>query len=169
MLAFVAAHYYSPPSLNGAAPDNPWLEPDFCFALGSSLLALGVGLHAGRAGVQALVLGAVLARVLLWIDRGKQYEDANRAILDHLAVHRADVEAQVGPTVWDAMTDSRACKIVVEVPTAPGWRTPAEERESGMRDLIDAMDRFAHALTPLIKQLDFSGLDPNDVISEPDL
>jgi len=67
LLAFVAAHYYSVPNLNGAARDNPWLERDFCFALASSLLALGVGLHAGRAPVQARVLARVLVHVLVWI------------------------------------------------------------------------------------------------------
>lgn len=67
MLGFVAAHYYSVPNLNGAARDNPWLERDFCFALASSLLALGVGLHAGGGVVRPRVLAQVLGHVLFWI------------------------------------------------------------------------------------------------------
>jgi len=65
-LAFAAAHYYSPPNLNGASRGNSWLERDFCFAAASSLIALGVGFDAGRALVPARLLGAVLVRALLW-------------------------------------------------------------------------------------------------------
>jgi len=67
VLAFAAAHFYSPPNLNAAARTNPWLEPDFCLAAASSLSALGVGLHAGRALARARVLGAVLVRTLIWL------------------------------------------------------------------------------------------------------
>lgn len=65
-LAFAAVHFYSPPSLNGTSRSNSWLERDFCFASASCLVALGVGLHAGAAFARARVLGAVLARTLIW-------------------------------------------------------------------------------------------------------
>jgi hypothetical protein len=66
-LAFASARYYSPPSLNGTERGKPWLEPDFCLALLSSLTALAVGLLAGRAVVQSRVLAAVVVRALLWL------------------------------------------------------------------------------------------------------
>ncbi|MEI9942571.1 MAG: hypothetical protein WDO69_35605 [Pseudomonadota bacterium] len=63
-LAVAAAHYYTPPDLNGASHSNSWLERDFCFAAASGLVAAFVGLHAGVAQVRAL--GAVLVRALIW-------------------------------------------------------------------------------------------------------
>ena len=65
-LAFAAAHFYLPPSLNGASRSNSWLELDFCFASASCLVALGVGLYAGSALARARVLSAVLVRTLIW-------------------------------------------------------------------------------------------------------
>jgi len=64
-LAFAAAHYYSAPALNGAAPSNSWFEPDFCFAAASGLVALGVALHIGRAFEPAPMLLRVLIRSAL--------------------------------------------------------------------------------------------------------
>lgn len=65
LLAFASAHFYRAPSLDGAARSNAWLERDFCLALGSHLLAVGVGIYAGSArGVRARVLSAVLSRAL---------------------------------------------------------------------------------------------------------
>ncbi len=66
ILAFAAAHYYLPPNLNGTSVSNSWLELDFCFASASSLIALGVGLQAGRGFAQARVLRVVLLRTLTW-------------------------------------------------------------------------------------------------------
>jgi hypothetical protein len=66
-LAIAAAHYYSAPNLNGAARGSPWLEPDFCLALLSSVLALAIGIHAGRGRARTRVLGAVLVRALSWL------------------------------------------------------------------------------------------------------
>lgn len=102
------------------------------------------------------------ARAVLWIDRGKDGAGANRQIFDQLAAHKEALEVALGPIVWDEMTDSRACKLIVEVPTAPGWRTPFDQREAGMIDLIEAMSRLERALAPLIKQLNVSGAGPED-------
>lgn len=80
-------------------------------------------------------------------------------IFDHFAAARADIEATFGGTLtWDSMEDARACKIIAEVGTAPGWRTPDEDREAGMPDLVDAMMRLADALGPMIKELDVAEL-----------
>ena len=66
-LAFAAVHYYTAPNLNGAARGSPWLEPDFCLALSSSLLALGVGGYAGIGLVRSRLLSAVFVRALSWL------------------------------------------------------------------------------------------------------
>ena len=56
-----------PPNLNGASRSSSWLELDSGLASASSLVALGVGLYAGREFRQARVLGAVLLRALIWL------------------------------------------------------------------------------------------------------
>lgn len=66
-LAFAAAHFYAPPTLNGGAHQNPWLELDFCCALASSLLALGVAAYAGKATARSRAFARVLGRALLWL------------------------------------------------------------------------------------------------------
>jgi hypothetical protein len=68
LLAFAAAHYYSAPNLNGTARNNAWLELDFCLALASNLLAIGVGVHAGRAPgvVRTRALTTAVSRALSW-------------------------------------------------------------------------------------------------------
>jgi hypothetical protein len=94
------------------------------------------------------------ARVVLWIDRGKEQDQANKAIFDHLVAQRADIESDYGSSlIWEAMPDARACKVVGEVPGAPGWRTPPEQREAGMLALVDAMTRMHRALAPRIAML----------------
>jgi hypothetical protein len=66
-LAWAAARFYVPPSLNGGARQNPWLELDFCLASASSLLALGVAAYAGRAVKPSRSFARVLGGTLLWI------------------------------------------------------------------------------------------------------
>ncbi len=65
-LALSAAHYYSAPNLSGASRSNSWLERDFCFAAASGLVAVGVGLHAGRALGKPRLLGSIFVRALIW-------------------------------------------------------------------------------------------------------
>lgn len=69
LLAFAAAHYYTVPNLDGAARGNAWLELDFCLALASNLLSVGVGVHAGAARVVVRARGpsTVLTRGLSWL------------------------------------------------------------------------------------------------------
>ena len=102
------------------------------------------------------------ARVVLWIDRGKDKAEANRQIFEQLAAHKVSLESAVGPILWDEMAGKRSFKLVIDVPTAPGWRTPQDEREAGMVDLIEAMSRLEQALAPIIKQLDLSGMEPEE-------
>ena len=61
-----AAHYYAAPSLDGAARRASWLEPDFCFALLSCLVALGAGLDAGGALGPPRTFAAGVVRALIW-------------------------------------------------------------------------------------------------------
>lgn len=68
LLAFAAAHYYAAPNLDSTARSNAWFELDFCLALASNLLAVGVGVYAGAVpGVaRTRALGSALSRALSW-------------------------------------------------------------------------------------------------------
>ncbi len=61
-----AARLYQPPSLLGFSGSNVWREGDFLASLGSSLLALGVGIVAGRAAERARAFASLVGRVLVW-------------------------------------------------------------------------------------------------------
>lgn len=100
------------------------------------------------------------ARALLWIDRGKDQAEVNVAILEHLRHHQDQIESAFGgPLVWNSMEDARACKIVAEVPGAPGWRTPVDQREEGMLLLIGVMDKLEKALSKEITGLKVAGIE----------
>lgn len=67
VLAVAAAHFYAAPNLNGTARSNAWFELDFCLALASNLLAVGVGVYAGAIrGVRTPALSSALSRALSW-------------------------------------------------------------------------------------------------------
>ena len=97
------------------------------------------------------------ARVLMWIDRGREHDELNLSIFDQLHGQREDIEADFGgPLNWERMEDARSCKIVAEVPTAPGWRDDLDEHADGLLDLAKTMVRFEKALAPRIARLDLS-------------
>jgi hypothetical protein len=97
------------------------------------------------------------ARVVLWIDRGKENEAVNLSIFDQLFAKREEVEMTFGgPLDWERMEEARSCKVVGEVPGAPGWQDDLDEREPGLRALAEAMQRFERAFAPHIARLDTS-------------
>jgi RsiW-degrading membrane proteinase PrsW (M82 family) len=65
LLALAAAHFYAAPSFDGAARSNAWFELDFCLALASHLVAVGVGVYAG--GMRGVRARAALSRALSWL------------------------------------------------------------------------------------------------------
>lgn len=69
--------------------------------------------------------------------------------------HRQEIESDFGGTlIWNRMEEARSCKVVAEVPGAPGWQDDLDECESGLRALAEAMKRFGRAFAPHITAID---------------
>ena len=68
VLAGCAAHWYETPHFSGV-PETPiWIERDVLFALGSTLVALAVGVSGKRWALRpgAIAAGSVVLRGVLW-------------------------------------------------------------------------------------------------------
>jgi hypothetical protein len=97
------------------------------------------------------------ARVVLWIDRGPEHGDLNFSIFDQLQSQREAIEADFGgPLHWQRMEEARSCKIVAEVPSAPGWRDDLDDRINDLLTLAQTMARFERALAPRIASLNLT-------------
>ena len=110
-----------------------------------------IGAGAGRSGLSfSYVITQHGTRVELYIDGGKDSETWNRATLQGLASHKAEIEAGFGqPLVWDAVEGRQACRITSEVMHG-GYLD-----ESGWAEIqnhmVDAMVRLEKALHPFLK------------------
>ena len=101
------------------------------------------------------------ARIVLWIDRGKEHGELNLSIFDQLYAERAAIEADFGGELeWLRMDDARSCKIVANVEGAPGWNDDLDEHSEGLVNLAQTMSRFERALAPRILRLDLSAQAP---------
>jgi hypothetical protein len=69
ILALCAAHWYVLPNFRGSSGGNIWLESDVSCSLGSSALALTVGLWSRResTGAGAAAAGSLAVRVAIWL------------------------------------------------------------------------------------------------------
>ena len=104
------------------------------------------------------------ARVVLWIDRGKDQGHVNASFFHQLEAHRAEVDAECGtPLSWEANDDARSSKLVLEIEGAPGWDSDPADWDTGMIALIDGMDRLEAALSPHVKNLDPALIDVETV------
>ena len=92
------------------------------------------------------------ARVELYIDRGKDSEEENKAIFEALAASREDIEERFGGAlVWERLEGKRASRIC-RVVEQGSYRD--EERWSEIQDaMIDAMIRMEKALRPHLSRL----------------
>ena len=89
----------------------------------------------------------------LYIDRGKDSEQENKAIFDKLQANQAAVEnAFGGPLSWERLEGKRACRIRFK-DTGGGYRSPEEKWPELQDRIIDAMTRLEQALRPFLKQL----------------
>ena len=113
-----------------------------------------MGTGAGRSGLSLnYVVWEHTAAAELYIDRGKDADEENKAIFDALIAKRAEIEAAFGPGSyeldWQRLDNRRACRIRVEVPIA-GYRD--EDRYAEVYEpLVDAMVRLDRALKPHIR------------------
>lgn len=93
------------------------------------------------------------ATVELYIDRGKDAGDENKAIFNQLHAVKEDVERVFGGSLeWQRLEDRRACRIRQKI-TIGGWRDDQAKWPEVYEAMVDAMMRLAKALKPHIQKL----------------
>lgn len=92
------------------------------------------------------------AQVELYIDRGKELDEENRAILQRLAGSKEDIERNFGGQLeWEQVQGRRMCRIKAAI-SSGGYGH--EERWPEIQDeMIDAMVRLETALRPHVDRL----------------
>jgi len=108
-------------------------------------------------GIRGLNLNYVVtqdeAAAELYIDRGKDSEEENKAIFDQLAAHQKEIEQSFGgPLSWERLEGRRACRIRF-TQTGGGYRSPEEQWPALQDGIIGAMNRLENALRPFLKKL----------------
>jgi hypothetical protein len=108
-------------------------------------------------GIRGLSLNYVVFQeetaVELYIDRGKDAEQENKAIFDRLFAHKTEIEkAFGGPLSWQRLDNRRASRIRYTRPGG-GYRSPPEQWPAIQDAIISAMNRLDAALKPFLKQL----------------
>jgi hypothetical protein len=89
----------------------------------------------------------------LYIDRGKDSEEENKAIFDQLHAHQKEVEQSFGGTLsWERLEGKRACRIRF-TQTGGGYRSPEDQWPVLQDGIIGAMNRLETALRPFLKKL----------------
>jgi hypothetical protein len=93
----------------------------------------------------------------LYIDRGKDSEQENKAIFDQLHLHRKEIEESFGsPLSWERLEEKGACRIRF-IQSGGGYRSPEAEWPRLQDGIVGAMNRLEAALRPFLKQLKLSG------------
>ena len=110
-------------------------------------------------GIRGLNLNYVVTQdestAELYIDRGKNSEQENKAIFDQLQANQAEVETAFGgPLSWERLEGKRACRI--RFTETGGYRSPEDMWPKLQDGIISAMGRLEQALRPLLKQLKLS-------------
>lgn len=92
------------------------------------------------------------ATIELYIDRGKDSEEENKAIFDKLFELKNAIEETFGDSLeWQRLEGKRACRIMKQIALG-GYKDEAQWPE--LQDaMIDAMIRLAKALKPYIAKL----------------
>lgn len=112
----------------------------------------GMGVSAGISGVWLnYYLYQHGSRVELYIDRGDAA--ANKNLYDELASHKDEIQAAFGGELsWQRLEGKRACRIAYEMKVG-GYRDEESNWQASHEEMVDAMARFEHALTPFITNL----------------
>jgi hypothetical protein len=89
----------------------------------------------------------------LYIDRGKDSEEENKAIFDQLQAHQKEIDQSFGGALsWERLEGKRACRIKF-TQTGGGYRSPEEQWPALQDGIISAMNRLETALRPFLKKL----------------
>lgn len=93
------------------------------------------------------------AQVEVYIDRGKDTEEENKAIFDQLSRSRRPIETVFGDELeWQRLENRRACRIRKRFALG-GYREQEEKWQEVQIALIDAMVRLEKAFKPHIAKL----------------
>jgi len=94
------------------------------------------------------------ATAQLVIDRGRDSDAENRAILNRLKQHNAEIEREGGaPLDWYEREGVRLCRVIYRV-TAGGYRDEEAKWPEIQDAIIDAMVRLEKALRPYLQTID---------------
>jgi hypothetical protein len=113
-----------------------------------------IGVSSGIAGLYFnYLVGQNECSAELYIDRGKDAEEENKAIFEQLLMHKAEIERTFGgPLGWERLDGKRACKIQ-STNIRAGYRSPEDQWPAVQDAIIAAMNRLEQALRPWLKQL----------------
>jgi hypothetical protein len=113
-----------------------------------------IGTGAGRSGLGFnYVIREHDARVELYIDRGRDAEQENKAIFDAIHTRKEDVEEKFGGGLaWQRLDDKRACRIACNL-NHGGYRDEETSWGDTHEAMIDAMIRLERALKSHITSL----------------
>ena len=113
-----------------------------------------LGAGSGKRGIQyTMWVTQDDARLSLYIDRGKDSEEENQAILEKLELHKVEIESIYGDKFeWHKRDDERACQIIINVPNG-GYKSDKEKLDSIGENLAECMTRFEKSFSKYIKDL----------------
>jgi hypothetical protein len=90
--------------------------------------------------------------VELYIDKGKDSYEENKAIFNRLYKSKENIEEVFGgPLEWQSLEGKRACRIKKRL--QGGYRDPEEKWSDIHQNMVDTMIRFEKALKPHIQKL----------------
>jgi hypothetical protein len=93
------------------------------------------------------------AQVELYIDRGKERNEENKAIFEKPFNYKEEIEKSFGnPLEWEMIEGKRACMIRKRIKIG-GYRGEEEKWPQIHEAKVDAMIRLEEALRPYIKKL----------------
>lgn len=113
-----------------------------------------LGAGSGKRGIQyTMWVTQEDARLSLYIDRGKDSEEENQAILEKLEQHKVEIESIYGDKFeWHKRDDERACQIIINIPNG-GYKSDKEKLDSIGENLAECMTRFEKSFSKYIKDL----------------
>ncbi len=93
------------------------------------------------------------AQVELYIDRGKERDEENKAIFEKLFNHKEEIEKSFGNQLeWEKLEGKRACRIRKRIKVG-GYRDAEEKWPQIHEAMVNDMIRLEEALRPYIKKL----------------
>jgi hypothetical protein len=112
-----------------------------------------IGTGAGKSGISYnYVVWEHESAVELYIDRGKDADEENKAIFDNLYAKREEIEAQAGVQFdWQRLDNKRACRIRKAFAVG-GFKDESQWSEI-INTTVDGMIKLEFALKPYVQKI----------------